>query len=243
MIPAARLLASLPFVFATATPLAAQDDAPLPLDTLPDAVAEAGVADPEDAGTLPPFTSALSEKAARAIGRADWETARAAYAEMLADAPNNALTLANLGVVEFQMGDNASARTHLERAVRIRPGLARAWTTLGLLYIDSEEPLLAVSALTRAIHGDPTSAPAHNYLAVAAKSLGWNNAAELELQRAIDLKPKYSEAHFNLSLIFLERRPPATELARRHYYLALELGATPDPLVEEQISATAAPTE
>ena len=45
----------------------------------------------------------------------------------------------------------------------------------------------------------------------------------------------YAEAHFNLALMYLERKPPATELARRHYAKAKELGAAPDKLVEKQL--------
>lgn len=211
-------------------------DAPtLPPET--DTAIKPGIEDAGEAGTLPPHTTELAKKAATAVSKRDWPTARDAYREMLKADGENPLVLSNLGAVEFQLRDIDNARTHLEQAVRLNPKLARSWVTLGLIYYEADQPLLAVSALTRAIHDEPDNPVAHNYLAVVAKSLGWINAAELELQRAIDLDPKYAEAHFNLSLVYLERNPPAAELARRHYLHARDLGTPADQLVEEQIAA------
>ena len=46
----------------------------------------------------------------------------------------------------------------------------------------------------------------------------------------------YAEAHFNLAVFYLQRTPPAVELARRHYQQALNLGAAPDPQVEKSLT-------
>ena len=67
------------------------------------------------------------------------------------------------------------------------------------------------------------------------KGLGWADAAEAELQKAIELKPGYGIAHFNMALMLLERRPPSIELARRHYDKALELGVAKDDVVERRL--------
>jgi len=48
------------------------------------------------------------------------------------------------------------------------------------------------------------------------------------MRKAIELDEQYAEAHFNLAVLYLERQPPAVELARRHYYRALKLGAEHD---------------
>ena len=72
---------------------------------------------------------------------------------------------------------------------------------------------------------------------MVVRSLGWLDAAEAELQRAIELKPDYANAHFNLALMYLDRKPPARELARRHYERALALGAEKDDIVEEKLQA------
>jgi Tfp pilus assembly protein PilF len=67
------------------------------------------------------------------------------------------------------------------------------------------------------------------------KKLGWLDAAEAELQRALELNPDYTNAHFNLALMYLERKPPAIELAKRHYDKAIALGAEKDELVEKKL--------
>ena len=194
-----------------------------------------GFANPSKTGTLPPLTTGLAERAARAFGQRKWDDARAAYKEMLQIEPNNALTLANLGTVEQKAGNNAEAKRCYTRAVAINPALAQTWQSLGLLCNEMGDNYLAVSALTHAIYEEPTDAHAHNYLAVVVKKLGWLDAAEAELQRAIELNPAYANAHFNLALMYLDRKPPAIELAKRHYEKAVALGAEKDEIVEEKL--------
>lgn len=64
---------------------------------------------------------------------------------------------------------------------------------------------------------------------------GWRDGAESELLKAVELDETYADAHFNLAVIYLQRVPPATALARRHYQRAVELGAPPDSVVEKQL--------
>ena len=189
----------------------------------------------EKTGMLPPFTKVLGERAAAAFGKQDWPAARKAYLEMLELDDGNALVWANLGAVEQQAGDVERAIECFERSVQINPQLAQTWTALGLLVQKKGDTYRAISCFSRAIHEEPEDARPHNYLAIAAKALGWTDAAEAELQRAIDLKPDYGIAHFNMALMLLERRPPATELARRHYEKALALGVAKDEVVEGRL--------
>ncbi|MBB5034036.1 tetratricopeptide repeat protein [Prosthecobacter vanneervenii] len=186
-------------------------------------------------GMLPPFTKVLGERAAAAFGKQDWPAARKAYLEMLDLDDGNALVWANLGAVEQQAGDESRAIDCFERSVQLNPQLAQTWTALGLLVQKKGDTYRAISCFSRAIHEEPEDARAHNYLAIAAKSLGWTDAAEAELQRAIDLKPDYGIAHFNMALMLLERRPPAIELARRHYEKALTLGVAKEEVVEGRL--------
>jgi Flp pilus assembly protein TadD len=55
------------------------------------------------------------------------------------------------------------------------------------------------------------------------------------LRRALELNPKSPDAHYNLAMIYMERVPPAVELARRHYVRSIELGAPPDEKLAERI--------
>jgi tetratricopeptide (TPR) repeat protein len=194
-----------------------------------------GLVDPSKAGMLPIDTVALAKKAATAFSQRDWKGARAAYAEMLRVEPENALAWANLGAVEQQAGDLTAAVEAFEQSVKFNPALVQSWIALGLAYSERGDRYKAVSALARAVHEDPTDARAHNYLAIVANQFGWASMAQAEFEKAIALKPDYGIAHFNLALTHLDQRPPAVELARRHYQAALKLGIEKDEIVERKL--------
>ncbi len=197
-----------------------------------------GVVNETDAGSLPEEVLALGAKGAMASADGKWEEAAKAYRAMVKKVPDNALALANLGIVEYRLKDYQSAQQHLEKSVAIKPNVAQNWLTLGLVYFYTEQMDLSLSALARALHEDPSDPRTHLYMAVVIRQRGWVVGAETELKRAITLDPSYADAHFNLTLMYLERNPPLIELARRHYFAALDAGAKADPEVEQMLSAT-----
>ncbi len=188
------------------------------------------------AGTLPADTTILSQRAAAAFAKKDWDGARAAYQEMLTLDQENALAWANLGAVQQQAGLAKEALECFEKSVLYNPGLVQSWNALGLLYSAKGDTYQAMSMFSRAIHEDPEDARAHNYLAITIRSLGWNAAAESELQRAIELNPKFGIAHFNLALLYMDQRPPSTELAKMHYKKAQFLGVEKDEVLERRLA-------
>lgn len=212
-------------ILLTGLPVLRAQDGAAALQQLP-----VGAADP-----LPPDTKVLSQKAAAAFGKGDWESARAAYREMLALDGENALVWANLGAVEQQAGQAGAAIECFEKSVRFNPTLVTSWNALGLLHAEKGDSYLAISMFTRAVHEDPTDARAHNYLAITMRNLGWNTAAESELLRAIQLNPRYGIAHFNLALLYVDQKPPSIELAKRHYQTALSLGVEKDDILERRL--------
>lgn len=181
-------------------------------------------------------STAASRRAVAAMQENDWLSARRAWNEVVRLDPANAGAWSNLGKVEHQLGELKTAAEHLEKAVALKPALSDSWVTLGLVYMELAAPMRAVSCLTRAVHENPADPQPRNALAIILKKVGWTAAAESELQKAIDLEPKFAEAHFNLAVMYLERRPPALEMARRHYSAARQLGSEPDTVIEEQLS-------
>jgi len=170
-----------------------------------------------------------------AFQRGNYGGAKEAYRRVLKVDPDNLPALVNLGVTEYRLGNFDEAERLLRRSLQIKADNATAWLNLGILYLDRDENMQALAAIAQAVVYAPTDPVARNYLGVAAGRNLWFDAAEAELRRAVELRPEYADAHFNLAVFCLERDPPAVELARRHYQRARALGAEPDPLIEQAI--------
>jgi Flp pilus assembly protein TadD len=190
---------------------------------------------PEQKEPLPLEAQKAARDGLNAFDKGDLATARKNFQKMLQLVPDNMFALVNLGLVEYRLKAMDDAEKHLKRAVRLQPDTVAAWLTLGVMYCDEGKLDAALAALSQAVLLDPKNPRAHNYLGVTVGKKGWYSGAEAELQKALELDSQYAEANFNLALFYLQRDPPAVELARRHYQRALELGAAPDPLVEKSL--------
>jgi Flp pilus assembly protein TadD len=192
----------------------------------------------EPAGSPAPISPEVkkaAEEGLKAFAKNDLETAGSAFRKLLSMEPENLTGLVNLGLVEYRLNHPGEAEKFLKSAVRIKPEAAFAWLALGIVCYGQEKLDAALAALAQAAVLEPKNPKVHNYMAVTIGKKGWYSGAESELQKAIELDPNYAEAHFNLAVFYLQRSPPAVELARRHYQKALELGAAPDPLVEKEL--------
>ena len=201
----------------------------------------------QEATTSTPLPSLATaphvQRAIAAMRAQQWKSARSSWEAVLRLEPENAAALSNLGKVQYQLAEHEAARGSLEKATMLKPNLADSWLTLGQVYLELKAPMMAVSATTRGVAENPADPRAHNSLAIILKRIGWTNGAEVELQKALDLDPDYTEAHFNLAVMYLERKPPSLEMAGRHYRKARALGAAPDEIVEQQIRGESAVEE
>lgn len=200
--------------------------------------ADAGVTKTKPAAPEP---SPQFRRAVGAMRAGDWKAARTAWETVLRAEPANAAALANLGKVLCQLQDYPAAQSALEKATALKPTLSDSWLMLGQTWLARQSPMMAVSCMARGVAENPSDAGGHNSLAIALKQAGWTDAAEAELQKALDLNPAFGEAHFNLAVMYLERKPPSLEMGRRHYRRALELGAMDDPVVAKQIQGESVP--
>lgn len=173
----------------------------------------------------------IASRALAAFSKGDLAAARRDFAKVLELAPGNVPTTINLGLLEHRAKRFAEAEQLLKKALRAAPESGLAWLILGVVYYDQDKLDAALGALAQAAYLEPKDARAHHYLGVTIGRKGWYSGAEDEMRKAIALAPDYAEAHFNLAVFYLQRTPPAIELARRHYQQALDLGAAPDPQV------------
>jgi Flp pilus assembly protein TadD len=188
-----------------------------------------------DGKYVPEVAREAAAEGEAAFRRKDYDRARKAYRKALDLAPDNLVALINLGVIEFYAGKNEEAEKLLKRAVQLKLDAAPAWLTLGIIAMEQNRLDEALAALAQATLLDPRNARARNYLGVVVGRKGWLDGAQAELRKAVEIDPNYSDAHYNLAVFYLESKPPFFELARRHYYRAVELGAEADPEVEQTL--------
>ncbi len=194
---------------------------------------------PDPATYVPIEARAAAADGNTAFEKGDYEAARKAYRRVLDISPDNLVGLVNLGLVEFRASNAAEAEKLLKRAVQIRLETGAAWLTLGMLCYEQGRLDEAHAALAQAVLYDPGNARTHNFLGVTLGRKGWLDGAEAELRRAVEIDPSARDSHYNLAVIYLQRKPPAIELARRHYFRAVELGASPDPAIEKTLRENA----
>lgn len=197
-------------------------------------------ADPPDRA-LPTLSEDARSAASRGLAdfrKDNFEAAKSEFQKMTELVPTHPMAWANLGSAEFRLGQIPQAEEHLKKAVLLDPTAQQAWLTLGIIDYQKNDLYAGLAALSQAVCLDPRDPKAHLYLGVLIRKRGWLDGAEDEMRKAIELDEQYAEAHFNLAVLYLERQPPAVELARRHYYRALKLGAEPDAELDRVLKKT-----
>lgn len=125
------------------------------------------------------------------------------------------------GIILFQLGDLAQARTTLERAAALGSGTGAGLNNtdrstiqvnLGRVYRDLNELELALQAFRRAVVLDPASSTAHNNLGHVAFRLGDCATAEYELAQAVNLDPASLSATSQLGIALFECGDVASSL-------------------------------
>lgn len=197
-------------------------------------------ADPSEAPlpTLPEEARSAASRGLADFRNDKFEDAKSEFKKMTELSPTHPMAWANLGSAEFRLGEFPEAEEHLKKAVRLDPTAQQAWLTLGIIDYQKNDLYAGLAALSQAVYLDPQDPKAHLYLGVLIRKRGWLQGAEDEMRKAIDLDEQYADAHFNLAVLYLERQPPAIELARRHYYRALKLGAEHDEELDRVLKKT-----
>jgi len=184
---------------------------------------------------VPDEVKPMVEKAKKLFSLQNYAEAEKLYQEIVERAPRSYFALSNLGIVQIQLNKLAAAEVALKKAVEINPNDSFAQTGLGFLYYRKEKFPEAVATLTNSIKLNDSDYMAHNYLGIALVEKGDRKAGEKEILRAIEIKPDYAVAHFNLAVLYATSEPPSKELARHHYTKATELGSPPDASLERLI--------
>ena len=174
-------------------------------------------------------------RAKEEFDRQDYLQAESTFKEALKISPDDYFALSNLGVVEFQLGKMTEAEEALTKAVGHSTDSSFALTTLGIVHYRQERLGDAEKSLRKAVSINPQDFTAHNYLGIVLAASGKGKAGESEIMKAIEINPQYADAHFNLAVIYATSKPVAKMMAKKHYAKAIELGAPPDPSLDQLI--------
>jgi tetratricopeptide (TPR) repeat protein len=206
-----------------------------------DGTSEAPDKSPAGPEAFSPEARQLVEKAGVLVRERRFTDAEKIYQQLNDEYPDNPFTLSNLAVTQIHAGKLSAALVALEKSLRLVPGDVFASVNLSNVYCRQGRFGEAVEVLKEVIKKDPQNAVAHNYIAIALGKQGNTREAEEFFQRSIMLNRNYSNAHFNLAVMYANSEPPSLELARNHYEMAKSLGAEPDRVMESRLAGVEKP--
>lgn len=191
---------------------------------------------PEGADALSETARTTIEEARKLFDAGRFGDAEKLYQQIAEESPENYFVLSNLGVTQIQSRKLSAAEVALKKAVEINPKDAFAATNLGIVYCKQGRFDDAIAALQDALADDENDHIAHNYLGVCLGEQGKKAEAEEHFKRSVAIREDYSDAHFNLAVLYATSQPPALDLARTHYDKAVASGAPPDISLERLIN-------
>jgi predicted O-linked N-acetylglucosamine transferase (SPINDLY family) len=144
-----------------------------------------------------PFQTALEHHQAGRLPEAE-----ALYRQILQLEPNHADALHFLGVLAYQVGQNAAAVELINQAICVNSPSSAMYCNLGLALQALGKFDNAVENYQKALELQPDYAEAYSNLGITLQTQGKLDAAIDNLQRAIALKPDYVDAYSNLGTVF-----------------------------------------
>ncbi len=219
------LAAGDPVASAGATPVSASSvptgPAPVELTNRPDA-----------AGAFDFQKRSLATTAEASFLRGDFKQAEDTYRLIVEADPADARMQCNLGVALLKQERFGDAIGRFQDALGQNESNPFAHLMLGVCHWKLREPELAVDRLNRSLVLDPSNAQGWLYLGlVAIDGSQWRDA-ETAFKKALELKPDYSLAHYNLAVIYTKPGFADPVQAKRSYDESLRLGGARDEAVE-----------
>jgi tetratricopeptide (TPR) repeat protein len=147
--------------------------------------------------------------------------AKALYHELLKIVPSHPDVLANLGVIELQIGDTHKGINYLEKSIEINPRQPKVISNLGNGFLELKKNAEAINCFDLAIKLNSHLPEAYYNKARALKALTKYSEAIFNYQLALKFNPHYFEAFLNLGFLYNELKDFTKAL--EHYDSALSL--------------------
>jgi len=171
-----------------------------------------------DRGTPTPEQAArtqqINDQAQEAIDRGDYEQARLALLQLLAQAPASAETQQRLGTVLQLEGRLPEAEACFRAALHRDPDYAEALIGLGQVEAQRADTASALKRFETAIEIDPHRPQAHFSLGSLLEAIGRTDEALAEYFRALEFESSNPEVSLRIAAIQLARNQPDQALSR-----------------------------
>jgi protein O-GlcNAc transferase len=160
--------------------------------------------------------------------------AKAAYAQILREAPDHPDALHFLGIIAHQSGQGGAAVDLINKAIRAKPS-APMYCNLGIVLQAQGKLDAAIENYRKAISLRPDHAELYCYLGDTLKAQGNLEAAVTNYSKAIELRPDYVGAYVSLGNTFhhLNRLSEAETCYRRALDLPDTGGVSRSDLLDE----------
>ncbi len=170
----------------------------------------------------------------RAYRKDRLRAAREAFEMIVERHPGDDGAMCMLGLVEYKLDEPEAAADMFRRASELGESNPYAYRMLGhILSSRLDDQPEAIVSLERAIELAPTNAEGHMLLGNARFRNGDLEAAEEAFRTTLACEPTHAEAHYNLAILC--DRTGRLKDGRRHYDLALENGAPPNPELAQRL--------
>jgi tetratricopeptide (TPR) repeat protein len=143
------------------------------------------------------------------------------FSSLLAAHRDNPQLTVLLGQADAEQGDYAGAIATLQRAVQLKPDIADANRTLGVIYMKQGKLPEAAAALRAELASHPSDPVARDTLATVLDLQGHQTEALDELARALQARPQDADARYLMGKILLARGSAAE--AAEHLAIAARL--------------------
>lgn len=113
-----------------------------------------------------------------------------------------AQTLFEQAVAVMAAGDQLEAQFRFEEFILQHPDYPGAYVNLAIIHANNGEDDAAEGRITDALILDPKHAPTLNQLGMLLRRQGKFSEAEAAYLRALDARPDYAIAHYNLGVLY-----------------------------------------
>lgn len=139
------------------------------------------------------------------------------------------------GLIALNNNDDATAERIFNDFVQDTPELAGPYTNLALIYFKKKEYDQSLELVNKALLRNPEQAQAYQLRGQIFLAKRKINDAKKDYIKAIELKPDYINAHYNLALLY-DIYLQEIALAIKHYEIYLSLIKEPDEATQEWVN-------